>query len=850
MRKAANATPNYRLRRARQQRGWSLKHVADLLDTDAKAVGRWERGTIFPSPHYRQKLCELFDLTAVELGFMPEEVAGTLPSGTGVPTAPIWNVPYRRNPFFTACETLLTRLYETFHAGRTVASSYPQALCGLGGIGKTQTAVEYAYRYHDEYQAVLWVNADSYAGLVADVVAIADLLDLPEKGEQNQGRVVAAVKQWLQRQAHWLLILDNVEELEMVNDFLPVLSQGHILLTCRAQVTGAMAQRIIIEKMRPEEGALLLLRRAKLVEPETVPDELAFAEWAKARTIAELMDGLPLALDQAGAYIEETARSLSEYLDLYQRQQSTLLRERGRAMGDHPEPVATTWSLSFKKVQEANPAAADLLRLCAFLHPDAIPEEMLAEGAVELSPILQPVTTDPLKLASAIQELRKYSLVRRNPEANTLTVHRLVQAVLKEGMDEDTQYQWAERAVRAVNRVFPDGEFATWHRCERCLPQTQVCATLIGQWKMRFTEAAHLLNRVGKYLQERGRYSEAEPLLKQALDIYEQALGAEHLDVAESLSDLATVYSKQDKYAQAETLNQRSLAIREKLLEPEHPKVASSLNNLALLYQEEGEYIQAELLYQRVLAIYEHTLGPEHSEVAISLNNLALVYEKQGKYAEAEALNRRSLAIRQKNLGAEHPGVATSLNNLALVCEKQGKYTEAETLFQQALAILGKTLGPEHPNVASSLSNLADVYRALGKYAEAESLHLQALAIREKLLGPTHHHVAFSLNKLARLYAQQGKYAQAKPLYQRALTIREKALGAKHPEVARTLSGLAEVYRDMGKYARAEMLYKRALAIWEQTLGREHPEVATALANYAELLRKMNRETEAAGLET
>jgi len=182
------------------------------------------------------------------------------------------------------------------------------------------------------------------------------------------------------------------------------------------------------------------------------------------------MDGLPLALDQAGAYIEETGSSLADYLDLCRTQKATLLSERGNFATDHPESVTTTFSLAFQKVQRANPAAADLLRLCAFLDPDAIPEEIITEGAADLGPVLQAIATNPLKLNRAMEVLRKYSLIRRNSATKTLTIHRLVQTVLKDGMNKRTQHRWAERTVQALNRAFPENiNVSTWPQCKRCL---------------------------------------------------------------------------------------------------------------------------------------------------------------------------------------------------------------------------------------------------------------------------------------------------------------------------------------------------------------------------------------------
>jgi tetratricopeptide (TPR) repeat protein len=287
-----------------------------------------------------------------------------------------------------------------------------------------------------------------------------------------------------------------------------------------------------------------------------------------------------------------------------------------------------------------------LLRLCAFLDADLIQEEIITEGASELGSVLQPVATDPIKLNEAIGALLAYSLVHRNAD-HTLTVHRLVQSVLKHGMNKQTQRRWAERAVRAVNLAFPEVEYENWLACQRYIPHVLACAALIEEWEMAFPEAAQLLNSTGDYLTKSAQYAQAEPLLQRALAIRERVLGPEHLDTATSLNNLAGLYWSQRQYAQAEPLYQRALTIDEKVYGPDHPDVATDLNNLARLYQDQGKYEQAEPLYQRALAICERVLGPDHPDTAQSLNNLARLYQAQGKYEQAEPLYQRARAIRE-----------------------------------------------------------------------------------------------------------------------------------------------------------------------------------------------------------
>jgi tetratricopeptide (TPR) repeat protein len=548
---------------------------------------------------------------------------------------PLWNIPYRRNPFFTGREDILERLAAVLRTGNTAALTQPQTISGLGGIGKTQSAVEYTYRYANDYQAVLWVTAATRDTLILSFLDLARLLNLPEKDVQDQTITVQAVKQWLEQHDDWLLIVDNADDLALAEEFLPTAGTGHILLTTRAQAPGSFAEGMNVEQMDTQEGMLLLLRRAKVLAKEAPLSQAHETDRAAAERIVQALDGLPLALDQAGAYIEETQCSVSAYLASYQQRQAELLQLRGGTGKEHPEPVATTWSLSFEQVERFNPMATDLLRVCAFLAPDAIPEDLLLEGASELGARIQPLGTDATRLNDAIGVLLRYSFVKRDPHDRTFSVHRLVQEVLKESMKKRTQRTWAERVVKAVNLAFPDSnDVSLWEHCERLLPHALVCARLIEEDGFEFDEAARLLNQTARYLYRRAQYPQAEPLYQRALAIRVQQLGPEHPDTATSLNGLAGLYYKQGKYEQAEPLFKRALAIREQQLGSEHPDTAQSLNDLALLYYRQGKYEQAEPLYQRALAIVEQQLGSEHPETATvreNYNNFVRDMKRKGK---------------------------------------------------------------------------------------------------------------------------------------------------------------------------------------------------------------------------
>src|SRR6266487_499277 len=710
----------------------------------------------------------------------------------------IWNVPYPRNPFFTGREELLTYLHDKLTSDTSMALTQAQAISGLGGIGKTQIAIEYTYRYRNNYQAVFWVTADSRERLVSDFLGIAHSLNLPEKDAQDQREIVQAVKRWLREHIDWLLIFDNADDIAMIVDFIPAAVKGHVLLTTRTQTFARIARGIPVETMTLEEGALFLLRRAHLIEPDAVLDTASNIDFKGAMQIANMMGGLPLALDQAAAYIEEVGCSIDDYLIRYQRHRKDLLSRRSALPSDHPEPVATTWALSFQEVEHANPAAAEMLRFCAFLSPDAIAEEIITQGAYELGPVLQVLADNPLAMDDAIAELRKYSLMSRNPQNKTLAVHRLVRAVLRDAMEQETQRQWARRVVIAVNLVFPEVKFENWSLCQRYLPQAQSCADLIDQWEMTIPEAVRLLRRAGFYLRERAQYSQAEALLLHALTIAERTFGPDHIQVAQTLNNLARLYVAQGKYTETEGLYKQALNIQEKVLGLEHPDTALTLYNLASLFQDEGRYEEAKALYQQALSIQENVLGTEHPDTTATLHNLAQLFQYQGRYEEAKALYQQALSIQEKVLGAEHPDTAITLHNLASLFQAEGRYEEAEALYQRALNILEHMLGPTHPDTAITLYNLASLFQAEGRYEEAEALYQQALNIQEKVLGAEHPDVASSLDSLANLYVTKGKYAEAAPLYLRAFEIYRQVLGEKHPRTTRILSNLAATYKSLG----------------------------------------------------
>lgn len=754
---------------------------------------------------------------------------------------------YGGNDLFTDRDAVLAKISSSFASAQNHATPI-LALNGLAGIGKTQIAQAYTSRPSQAYQRILWFNASSRALLSKEVSAHAAHLSLPEADEKNEKHLFAAFKRWLQDKPGWLLVLDFLEDITLLDLIIPQHSRGHVLLTTRKQATGGRASPVTISSMDVDPGALFLLRRATLLSAQASLDEAPKDIADKARAIARALDGFPLALDQAGAYIEETGCDLSTYLDLYHQQRLWLLSQRKPSADAHHESVMGTLELVFQQFAQQPEASLDLLHLLAFLHPDAISETLLLNGLPALRGPLRTLVSNPQTRHQTFAALLSLSLLYRSPHRATLQLHRIVQDVLIEKLPMGQQRRWARLAVRLINHVFPEVHFDTWEDCQRYLPHAQHCATLIAKYQLTLKEGALLLERLGTYRFQQAAYAEAETYLTQALTLYEHHLRGDTLDAAQVMNSLALLHSELAHYQQAKTLHLHALELREQELDAEHPKTAESLHNLAMLYGDQGRYKQAENLYLRVLALEESSKGPEHPDVAKTLNNLGLMYFYQKRYAEAKTAYHRALTIYEHSLSADDPDQIHPIDGLGSLAEQRGDFEQAEQFYQRALALSRNIWGEKHPETAHCINKLAGIDESRGDYRQAEERYQQALVIGEQALGSDHPDVALFLNNLAFLANKQEQYQKAGPLYQRALSIYERSQQAQHPDMALFLNNLARFYRNVQNEERVEALLRRALAIQKEFLDPTDPDITLSLNNLADVLIDQHRDEEAAPL--
>ena len=822
------------LKAYRKQRKISQQELASRLDLHRNTIGGWERGDFLPES--KTIVLEL----AKQLHLDENETRRLLEASLTAIT-PYWNVPYQRNPFFTGRDKLLHTLHEQLRTKQAVALCQSYALSGLGGIGKTQLALEYAYQYALDYCAIFWVAAETVDTLFSSFITIAELIKLPEREEKDYLKIVKAVLRWFTAHDEWLLIFDNVEDTSILKPFLPASRQGALLITTRLRALDGLALAFELLPFPIEEGIRFLLHRSRLIDSSQPLEDLSPDLMKTAQRLVEMMDGLPLALDQAGAYIEKTGCSLVDYIQLYLDYQVRLLDERSGA-ADHPYSVVKTFQLSFKQIIQTNIVAADLLRLCAFLSPEAIPEELIIKGTNCLDLQWQSIPSDPLILNEAIGVLCAYSLVNRDPKTKTLSIHRLVQVVLWNSMSEHERYEWIQQILIALNAIFPALEhsawkYEVWHQCERSISHILYCAKLVEAQGQKNRSLGYLLFNAAGYLYERSQYVEAELCYQRVLSIWKELLGTEHPDIAYIFTGLANLYRDQGRYGEAEALYKQALHIG-KVRGEQHLAVAKTLIGLGNLYRMQGNSTEAEALYHRTLKIRVAELGEKHLLVSDTLIGLANIYLEQGQYIKAEPLYKQALHICSQILEEDHPHIAYALNGLALIYKEQGKNTQAKVLFERALYIFKQVLGKEQPAVAAVLTGLADVYVAQGNFEDAKLFYMQALEIFEKIFGEQHPDMAYMFNGLANVYRELKEDEEAEKFFQRALSIRERHLGREHIKTAETLHDMAFFYSMQGRRTEAISLYKCALDVRERALGINHSKTIETRTLYSMLLQK------------
>ena len=646
---------------------------------------------------------------------------------------PIWNVSQHRNPNFTGREGILKELRLALTSGEPAA--WKQAITGMGGVGKTQLVVEYIYSHKADYRIIWWVRSEEPATMAADYASLAVNLNLPEKESRDQTEIVRAVKRWLEHNPDWLLIFDNAQDPSGIRNYLPLGGAGHVIITSRNPLWGGVAKLLPAPIFDRAESIEFLCKRTGQEDKKA------------ADALADELGDLPLALEQAGAYIETTGIALTEYQELFQSRRKELWVDESHPP-DYPDSVATTWSLAMKQVSQESQAAVDLLNLCAFLAPDDISLELFCGGVEPLPEPLAATATDKLAMNRAIKALRQYSLIDTSGEF--LSVHRLVQVVVRDSLGEDDRKGWTATVVRLLSTAFPfyGDDVRTWHQCSRLLPHALAAATHAGVLEVAPEVTQHILNQIGIYLRGRAEFAEAKVLFERALTLAEKAYGPDHPEVAAIVSNLGSVLQDLGDLQGAKEHYKRALKIDEEAYGPDHPEVAKDVSNLGSVLQNLGDLKGAKEHYKRALVIGEKTYGPDHLELATIVNNLGSVLQDLGDLQGAKEHYKRALKIDEEAYGPDHPNVAIPVNNLGRVLQALGDLQGAKEHFDRALKIDEEAYGPDHPNVAIRVNNLGSILKDLGDLQGAKEHFERALSIFRKSLGEDHPSTATVRNNI------------------------------------------------------------------------------------------------------
>ncbi len=708
------------------------------------------------------------------------------------------------------------------------------AIVGMGGVGKTELAMRYAWQHLQGLGigagGVCWVDArDGDVGI--QLVNFArSLLNLnPPDDWDLPTQLKYCWRNW--QPGNWLIVIDDVINYrQQVKPYIPPeSSQFKVLLTTREEL-GRPVEHLPLDKL-PPEAALDLL--TSLVGVQRIQQESDIAE-----QLCQWLDYLPLGLELVGRYLErDPDLLLKAMLSLLEKKR---LRHRSVLEADSTMTarlgVADAFELSWERLNEYAQHLGCLLSL--FASAD-IPWDLVKQAYSNM-PSSEDEEIDLDILEEARADLVRFNLLQRTGK-NTYRLHQLIREFFREKREQSTQVNdfkgWFVTTIVAEAVQIPKS--STWQKIKDFAPLIPHVIEVAKDRDLTDFIIDELLIwlfiGLGSFYKHQGLYAQAEPWFEQCLSVTQARFGSEHPDVATSLNNLATVYQFQGHYREAESLCRQALELRKRLYGDEHLDILVSLNSLATIYYAQARYGEAESLCLQALELGKHLIGEEHSSVLTSLNTLAVLYYSQGRYDDAEPVYVKALELGKRLLGENHPDLALNLTNLGTLYESQGRYIEAESLYGQALELNKRFLGENHPNLAQSLNCLANVYESQERYAEAEPLYKQALELRSRRLGEEHPDTATSLNNLAHLYCVQNRYDEAEPLHRKALELRKYLLGENHPDVAQSLSNLATLYFNQGRYSEAEPFMAQALGLRERLLGKNHHHVAQSLNNLANL---------------
>ncbi|MFJ3359703.1 FxSxx-COOH system tetratricopeptide repeat protein [Streptomyces anthocyanicus] len=729
-----------------------------------------------------------------------------LPSGAGLPR--VWNV-RDRNPHFTGREALISRIREGLLGGR---QAVVQALHGLGGIGKTQIALEYAHRFASQYDTVWWIDAAQADQILVRYTELAARLGIakPEAGAEHNARTLL---EHLHTQDRWLIILDNADDPHDFEGLIPT-GPGHVLITSRNPGWNDRVHSLNLGVFARSDSLAYLSARM----PGITPDQ--------AGGLADDLGDLPLALAQAVGVIT-SGMTLDRYRHLLTEKTAKLMANGGPP--GYPAPLAAAVDIATNRLAGDHPDAADLLRLGAFLGPEPIPTAWLEAVRDRLSTIV--VDPDDIMWPqTALQPLARYGLARVDHE--TFQIHRLTQAILRDRSGQADTVRSEDDVATILTTVDPGDPDtpAAW-------PRWAAYTTHLAARKDTATSRPELrqaLVRAARYLIKSGQERTARDLISALHESWTGVLGEDHPHTLDSAHYLGHVISYFGQYGEARRMHEDTLERRRRTLGEDHPHTLDSAHSLAAGLHDLGQYGEARRMVEDTLERRRRTLGEEHPDTLDSAHSLAGALHDLGQYVQARRMHEDTLERRRRTLGEDHPRTLASAHSLAVTLHALGQPTDAHRMHEDTLDRRRRTLGEDHPDTLDSAHSLAVALHALGQDADARSMDEDTLDRRRRTLGENHPDTLDSAHSLAASLHNLGQYAEARRMDEYTLDGRRRILGEDHLRTLQSAYSLAVTLSALRDHATAVRLLKDTRARSRRTLGEDHQltkDVTEALAN-------------------
>ncbi|MCI2420107.1 FxSxx-COOH system tetratricopeptide repeat protein [Saccharopolyspora sp. K220] len=746
----------------------------------------------------------------------------------------VWGQIPLRNPDFVGRETLLEQLRSQLDKPGAAAAVLPETLHGMGGVGKTQTVTEYIYRHAREYDVIWWVSAEYPAQIRASFVELAAKLGVA--ATENAETAVPSVLEALRMGEpfrRWLLVFDNADRPDVVRPFLPT-GPGHVIVTSRNSQWSGVARTIEVDLFTREESEELLRRRDGSIE---ISD---------AQKLAEALGDLPLAIEQAAAWRSQTGMPVTEYLQLLDENRTELL-EAG-ASGDYDLPVAAAWNVALSRLRSEHPAALELLRVCSFFGPTAINREVFTRArSVPVPDSLREALADPIKFNRAIREISRYSLAKIDHRSNTLQLHRLVQAVLRNQVDEAEQ----EGMRHVVHLLLAGGDPgdpaipANWGRYDDLL--SHVTASLAircdDEWVQR------LITNLLRYLLNIGDYDGARELSGQRWQALREKLGESHLDTLETARQHGVALRRSGHLQQAFELNERTYRMLAQSVSEDSERMLTMSDVIATDLRAQGQFGKERDMRQKVYQRAREIFGEDDPDTLRYAHNLSGALRLLGEFFKAKELDEDIWQRKTVVLGAEHAVTAASLNAFAIDLRECGQYAEASRIQEEALARQRALFGDDRAVTYGAGRSLAVAKLRMGEAEAARDLLEEWYERTRRRVGEVHEDTATVLLNLSTSHRMLGNLTKALELGQRSMEHLTQTHGSEHPFTLIAATNVAVVHRLRGHADSARELNERVLSAFHTTFTRDHPFALTTATNLASDLAALGESTKARELD-